>query len=86
MEDNKITIFYSKKLGIIKEIVGSERDFDWFGQEAEDYRVIYDRLVVDEDAYIWQNYNNMIVKDGALVMMQSVIPDKYNEVIKGDDE
>lgn len=73
----KITVFYSRRLGIIKEMVSGVQSYDWFGQEAEDYAQIYDVLIVDEDPFIWHNYNDMIVTEGKLKLIQTELPSKY---------
>jgi len=74
---DKMTIFYNTRLGVIKEMAGGVQSFDWFGAEAEDYSQIYDLLIVDEDTFIWQNYQDMVVTDGLLKLNESTTPSKY---------
>lgn len=76
MED-KLTIFYNKRTGTIKELCGGEQDMNWFGDEAQDYELIFDFLVVDYDPFILQNYMNMEVVDGEIKMKEIKVPDMY---------
>lgn len=76
MED-KLTIFYNKRNGRIKELCGGEQDMNWFGDEAQDYELIFDYIVVDYDAYIIENYMNMKVVENKVKIIQSDVPEKY---------
>lgn len=75
--ENKLTIFYNKRTGSIKELCGGEQDMNWFGDEAQDYELIFDYLIVDYDPYILQNYMNMEVVDGKVKMIQTDVPAEY---------
>ena len=75
--ENKLTIFYNKRTGSIKELCGGEQDMNWFGDEAQDYELIFDYIVVDYDAYIIENYMNMKVVENKVKIIQSDIPEKY---------
>lgn len=64
---NTMTIFYMKSSGAIKQIIGDEQDFSVFGQEANDYALIYGRIVVPFDYYIMDNIWTHKVIDGQVV-------------------
>lgn len=72
-----ITVFYSKKTGQVKSYVTGSQDFNYFGEDKEDFETIYGRITVEEDNYIYNNFEKMIVKDGELKIMQDSVPDKY---------
>lgn len=74
---DKLTIFYNKRTGIIKELCSGEQDMNWFGDEAQDYELIYDFVVVDFDQYILENYMSMVVVDGKPKMQREDIPKAY---------
>lgn len=75
--ENKLTIFFNKRTGIIKELCSGEQTMDWFGDEAQDYDLIYDFIRVDSDPFIFENYTQMQVVDGSLKLIQRNVPDKY---------
>lgn len=77
MNDETMTIFYNKRLGIVKEACGGEPGFSWFGEEAEDYVEIYDYIVVDYDPLLFSNMHQFYVEDGQLRMKQQEIPEEY---------
>lgn len=74
---DKLTVFYNKRTGSIKELCGGEQDMDWFGEEKEDYEQIFDFIIVDHDEYILQNFINFHVVEGELKLKPANIPDKY---------
>ena len=76
MED-ELTVFYNKRTGSIKELCGGRQDMDWFGDEAQDYELIYDFVVVDYDSYILENYMNMEVVNKQVKIKQNEVPEKY---------
>lgn len=76
MED-KLTIFYNKRTGTIKELCGGEQSMSWFGDEEKDYELIFDYIVVPFDDYIIQNFMNMQVVDGEVKLIRQDVPDKY---------
>lgn len=75
--NDKLTIFYNKRTGTIKELCSGEQDMSWFGDEAQDYELIYDFITVDFDGFILQNYMNMFIENEELKMQRSDIPEKY---------
>lgn len=76
MED-KLTVFYNKRTGSIKELCSGHQDMSWFGDEKEDYEKIFDYIVVDHDDYILQNFVNFNVVDGELKIKSVNVPEKY---------
>jgi hypothetical protein len=75
--DDKLTIFYNKRTGSIKELCGGEQDMGWFGDEQQDFEQIFDYIHVDFDNYIIENFINMEVVDGEVKLIQQEVPDKY---------
>lgn len=65
-EQSKMTIFYNKRLGSIQAVVSGSQDMSYFGEEEEDFKQIYDYIVVDNDEYIIKNSYNFIVVNGEL--------------------
>lgn len=61
---DKLTIFYNKRTGSIKELCSGEQSMDWFGEEREDYELIFDYIIIDYDEYIMQNSHQFEVIDG----------------------
>ena len=77
MNDDKMTVFYNKRLGIVKEACGGAQGFDWFGDEAEDYAEIYDYIIVDYDPLLFNSMHQFYVEDEQLKMKQQSIPEQY---------
>lgn len=75
--EEKLTIFYNKRTGSIKELCGGEQTMAWFGDEAEDYELIFDYLVVDYNEYILQNYMDMHIVDGEVKLVQNEVPEEF---------
>ena len=72
-----LTIFYNKRTGEIKELCSGSQNFDWFGDEAQDYEQIFDFIVTEFDDYILENYMTMKIVDGKLKARQEEVPNKY---------
>ena len=72
-----LTIFYNKRTGEIKELCSGNQNFDWFGDEAQDYEQIFDFVVTELDEYILENYMTMKIVDGKLKARQEEVPNKY---------
>lgn len=73
----KMTIFYSKRTGSIKEACGGEQTMAYFGEEEPDFSVIYNSMVIGYDSFVMENIDKMYVVDGAIKIKESTIPDKY---------
>ena len=72
-----MTVFFNKRTGSIKALVGGEQNMSMYGDEQEDYELIYDFTVVPYDSYVFQNFVSFSVIDGQLKMMKSDIPSQY---------
>jgi len=73
----KLTIFYNKRTGSIKEMCSGEQTMDWFGDEKEDYEQIFDFIIVDYDGYVIQNPHQFEVKNGEVKLKREAVPSKY---------
>ena len=76
MED-KLTIYFNKRTGTIKELCSGEQDMSWFGDERQDYGLIYDFIVVDNDRFIFENIQMFCVVDGQLKVQRPNVPEQY---------
>lgn len=74
---DKLTVFYSKQTGNIKELCSGKQNMSWFGEEQEAYSAVFDFLVIDNDPFIFENFQNMIVLDGNLKVEEKQVPEKY---------
>lgn len=59
--ENKMTIFYRKANGEIKNIVTGIQDMSFFGEEEGDYSLIWDYVVLDKDDFVISNPLNFKV-------------------------
>ena len=75
--DNKMTIFYSKRTGDIKGYTTGITDFGYFGDDAEDMKIIYDFIVVDYDDYVLDNAYQFIVENDRVKLKDDVDLGKY---------
>lgn len=75
--DNKLTIYFNKRTGTIKELCSGIQDMSWFGEEERDYELIYDFIVVDDDRFIFENVQMFYVVDRQLKIQRPTIPDQY---------
>lgn len=73
----KMTVFYNKRLGLIKETIDGIQDMSVYGVEEEDYRKIYDFIIVDRDMYIHNNFHNMYVTNGEIKLKSVDTPIEY---------
>ena len=51
---DKLTLFYNRRTGDIKEYCTGEQDMSWFGDEKQDYEIIFDYLIIDYDGISWR--------------------------------
>ena len=79
IHDDKMTIYYRKKTGEIKEFISGECDMSVFGAEQEDYMLIWDFIVVDIDDYVRNNRQlfNVDLETKELVFVSSALTTKY---------
>ena len=69
-----ITVYYSKFTGEIYTVVKAENkyDFERFGKFAEDMKQILDIIYVQDNDYLFYNYNNYRVVDGKLTLKDGI--------------
>lgn len=65
--NDSITIFYSKRTGIINSLSTGIQDMGFFGENAEDMSVIYDFMIVPYSKDLLYNKDKYKVVDGVLV-------------------
>ncbi|MBZ9608626.1 hypothetical protein G9F73_012485 [Clostridium estertheticum] len=53
-----MTVFYSKSTGEIKGMGSGIQDFKMYGIDADDYSLIWDFIILENDDYVLQNPNN----------------------------
>lgn len=56
-----MTVYYRKKTGEIKELVSDACDMSIFGEESEDYELIWGYIVVEIDETVRNNRNRFVV-------------------------
>lgn len=54
---NKMTLFYSKRTGEIQTFCTGVQDMSLFGDNKEDYEMIWDFVVIDYNDAIFNNYS-----------------------------
>jgi len=64
--EEKMTVFYRKRTNEITSISSQETDFRFYGELAEDYKLIYDFIVVASDDFVKLNANMFIIDNGQL--------------------
>lgn len=52
MWDYSMTVFYRKKTGDIKQVSTGIQDMSVFGDEKEDYELIWDYIVTERDEFV----------------------------------
>lgn len=62
----KITLYFSKQTGEVKQYATGEHDMRFYGDDIVDYEIIYDCVVVDYDKFIENNFRYFSVIDGEL--------------------
>lgn len=77
MEFDKLTLFYNKRTGEIKELCSGSQNMDWFGEEKQDYMLIFDFIVIDYDAYVLNNSHQFYISDENVKLKQDSVLNKY---------
>jgi len=65
-----MTIFYMRSNGKIKVCLTGEYDMAFFGDEQEDYALIYGFIQVPEDGFIVRNLLEHQVIDGKVIFVR----------------
>lgn len=58
---DKMTLFYSKKSGEIQTFCTGVQDMNFFGENKDDYTVIWDFLVVDYNDKVLNNLSMFVI-------------------------
>lgn len=58
---DKMTLFYSKKSGEIQTFCTGVQDMNFFGENKDDYTVIWDFLVVDYNDKVLNNLSMFLI-------------------------
>lgn len=72
-----MTLYYNRRTGTITELCTGANNMNWFGDEQEDYSLIFDYIVPDYDQYVFNNHNQFRVVDGAIVLNEAAAINKY---------
>lgn len=75
-----LTIFYNKRIGKVQLYYTGIQDFSVFGEEAEDYKLIWDKLEVPYDDFIIENFNDFVVDNGELCYSPKVRDIRYRRI------
>jgi hypothetical protein len=60
---DKMTVFFNKRTGNIRIISGGEQTMNIFGEEKQDYELIYDFIVLEFDRYVLENSGSFYVDE-----------------------
>lgn len=65
----KMTLFYSKRTGVIWNFCGGEQGFETFEEEKrEDFKMILDKLIVPFDEDVISNTSLYKIENGEIVL------------------
>lgn len=73
----KLTLYFNKRTGEIKEMCSGARDMSIYGDEEQDYKLIIGYLVIDYDDYVFQNYYLFKIEDGKIKLKNDSGIQKY---------
>lgn len=77
MQDDKMTLFYSKRTGEIKAYTTGISDMGYYGDDEKDFSIIYDFIVVDRDDYVLNNIEQFKIVDKKIKLKETVNLDEY---------
>lgn len=66
---NSMTIYYRKTNGEIKHIIAGIQDMYLFGDEKEDYELIWNFTVLPRDEYVIKNKDKFIINSETKELM-----------------
>lgn len=75
---NSMTIYYSKSSGDIKSYCTGVQDMSLFGENTNDFSVIWDFVVLPKDDYVlknWQNFRYNAEKKQLEIKQDAVVKD-----------
>lgn len=61
MWEYSMTIFFNKRTGKIMQISTGIQDMNAFGDEKEDFELIWDFIVVEKDTFVMSNTDQFLV-------------------------
>lgn len=61
MWEYSMTIFFNKRTGKIMQISTGIQDMNAFGDEKEDFELIWDFIVVEKDTFVMSNADQFLV-------------------------
>lgn len=80
--NSKMTIFYRKANGEIKQFATGIQGFEIFGEEQEDYKLIWDMIILDRDEYVLKNIKDFIIKENILMLKEAI---RYPVATRGEN-
>lgn len=69
-KETKMTVYYFKSSGIIREVSTGTQDMSTYGIHQADFEQIVDFIVVDLDMYVFDNTMKFLVVNGQLKLKQ----------------
>lgn len=75
MWDNSMTIFFNRRTGKIMQIATGIQNMDAFGDEKEDFELIWDCVLVEKDEFVMRNSEQFIIDTETKVLIYTPIAD-----------
>lgn len=72
-----MTVYFNKRTGTITDLCTGQNDMNWYGEEKDDYALIFDFVVIEYDAYVFTNHHQFKVIDGAIKLCNQSDFSKY---------
>lgn len=70
--ENQMTVFFNKRLGKIMSIATGIQDFNtYYGEQAEDYSLIWDSVVLIKNDYVIQHQDDFIIENKQLKLINN---------------
>jgi hypothetical protein len=82
MENKKMTIFYRLRNLEISDTCTGVQSFRYFGENIEDYEMIYGRLVLDYDVFILRNTQDFYLEKNENGEVQLKMKLEFQESLK----
>ena len=61
----------------MKGYVTGISNMDYYGDDKEDYSIIFDYIIVGLDDYVLNNINQFAIRDGEIKLKENVDLEKY---------
>ncbi|SHH55969.1 hypothetical protein [Clostridium intestinale] len=75
--EKSMTLYYSKRTGEITTLSTGIQDMNFFGDNKEDYEIIWDFIVLEKDNYVLGNKDKFKIIDGNVKLKESIDLSKY---------